>query len=274
MKKLETKIKEVIKKVENLSWQIIKSLEDIELNHLHDDWNYTQEIESDKYQFSGQIKGLIKLILVYIEKQGLPNYLEKFQNEIVNKLTNDYLFEFRFDPELQESSQILEDIKEFLYPFPQFDHISEELETKRVGIRYLENILKQTSYIINKMGLIPTKEVEIYNAIKIVINSTFPKSHGAGSNFRKIGKEYKPDILIPELEVAIEYKYVNSEKKLINCIEQILVDVKGYQDDLNYKIFYSVFYLKGDIVGQNRFDELWAEYCFPKNWKPFYCVGK
>jgi hypothetical protein len=274
MKTLETRITDTIKFGDNLFWQIIKSEEDVGLRHLESDIEYNDSIEINKYRFSELINSLLKLVLVFIEKQNLPLYLDKFRNEIINKLTDEYLFEIKNDPELPESSKLIEDVREFLYPFAHFDSASDDLNYKRFGLKYLENILNQTGYIINQSDKIPTKETDVYNAVKTVINSTFLNSHEPGSNFRKIGKQYKPDILVPELEVAIEYKYGDSEQKIIKCIEQIIVDVHGYQKDKTYKIFYAVFYVKNDVIGKLRFDEIWKEYNFPNNWKPIYCIGK
>ncbi len=274
MDKLGCKIIDYIKYSESLSWNLIKSQEDVDLHHLEDDLNYVQQIEANKYQFSELINTLVKLLLVFFEREGLDNYLEKFKSDIVDKIDDSYLFEIKFDPELPATSRIIEDIKGFLLPFSQFDNYSEEQQIRKIGIRYLENILNQTSFIIHESGKNPQSEVKVYNQVKIVIESTFPDSKKAGSNFRKIAKEYKPDILIPELEVAVEYKFANSEEKLIRCIEQILVDVKGYQNDADYKLFYAVFYVTNDFIGQIRFNEIWKDYSFPRNWKGIYCIGR
>ncbi|KEO72238.1 hypothetical protein [Anditalea andensis] len=274
MKTLETKIIDTIKFGEYLFWQIIKSEEDVSLRHLENDVDYNRSIENNKDRFSELINSLMKLIIVFIEKQILPSYLEMFKNEILNKLTNEYLFQINFEPEMHETSKLICDIRVFLYPFSQFDSVSDDLNYKKFGFRYLENILNQTGYIISQSEKFPLKETEVYKAVKTVIKSTFLNSHEAGSNFRKIGKEYKPDILVPELEVAIEYKYGDSEQKIIKCIEQIIIDVQGYQKDGAYKMFYAVFYVKNDLIGKLRFEEIWKEYNFPNNWKPIYCTGK
>lgn len=94
------------------------------------------------------------------------------------------------------------------------------------------------------------------------------------SSFIKSFKEYKPDILIPELHAAVEYKYANSAEKLKSTIDQICADVTGYTGDSDYRIFYAVFYVTQDFWGQEMFARVWSEMNFPKNWKAFYIVGK
>ncbi|EPU1022796.1 hypothetical protein ACVUNK_004389, partial [Escherichia coli] len=92
--------------------------------------------------------------------------------------------------------------------------------------------------------------------------------------FLKSFKEYKPDILIPELFTAVEYKYASTEEKLKSTIEQIAADVKGYTGDNDYNIFYAVFYVTTDFWGLEKFMNVWNENKFPQNWIPVYVVGK
>lgn len=140
--------------------------------------------------------------------------------------------------------------------------------------KHLETILKNTEYIINQLNLKPKSEASVYNAVKHVIFSIFFKSKNAGSNFLKISKEFKPDILVPEAKSAVEYKYAKDETKLKATIEQIAADAKGYTGDSEYEYFYAVFYVTKDFWGENRFYEAWKEFNFPENWIPIYIKGK
>lgn len=91
--------------------------------------------------------------------------------------------------------------------------------------------------------------------------------------FIKTAKAYKPDILLPHLKCAIEYKYAKDENKLIETIDQILVDVKGYDKNASYNLFYAVFYAKPGIWTKKKFKTVWNEKGFPKNWKSIFVVG-
>jgi hypothetical protein len=94
--------------------------------------------------------------------------------------------------------------------------------------------------------------------VKTFCDVTFPKAKldGGFHPFYSNAKCYKPDILIPTLNCAIEYKFARTEATLVKTIEQILIDVKGYAGHPIYKYFYAVFYVKSGIISKNRFDEI------------------
>lgn len=140
--------------------------------------------------------------------------------------------------------------------------------------KYLENILKNTESILIALNITPKSEPDVYRLVKHVIYAVFPKAREAGSNFLKIAKEFKPDILIPEAKAAVEYKYAKDVHKLKATIEQIAADAKGYTGDSDYEFFYAVFYVTKDFWGELKFMEAWGEFDFPSNWIPIYIVGK
>lgn len=218
------------------------------------------------------VKSLHNQILCYLDMKKLNSYLDIFIKrfgEFPN--TDDAYNGIDFEPFNGEIyNTYLHDIWSFLSPFNFFKN---DLNAKKCGISYIENILKNTASIIYKMGTKPTTETEVYNAVKIIIESVFPSSKKAGSNFIKTAKKYNPDILIPELETAIEYKYADNENKLKNAIEQIAADAKGYTGDSEYNLFYAVFYVTDDFWGIEKFKKAWQDNEFPKNWKAFYIVG-
>jgi hypothetical protein len=44
----------------------------------------------------------------------------------------------------------------------------------------------------------------------------------------KIFKTYKPDIGVPSLMVAAEYKFIDSHQEAKNALDEIYADMKGY----------------------------------------------
>lgn len=154
-----------------------------------------------------------------------------------------------------------------LAPFKAFETESEDERIKKEGLVYLEHILESTAVIIKSLGIVPTKESEVYDAVRIVTQATFPKVIYPTESFQKEAKCYRPDILIPTLKCAIEYKYAMDEKRLIDTIDQILVDVKGYSHNRVYNLFYAVFYVKSGIWTEKKFNSVWEEREFPDNWK-------
>ena len=145
---------------------------------------------------------------------------------------------------------------------------------KLSGVQYLETILKNTAAIIHKSGKTPKSEVDVYKSVRHVLEVIFPSAKSPKTNFIKTAQEYKPDILIPELSAAVEYKYAADEARLKSVIAQISDDVKGYSGDEDYNLFYAVFYVTEDFWGKSKFKEVWREKGFPSNWRWHYIVGK
>lgn len=148
-----------------------------------------------------------------------------------------------------------------------------ELYYSQAGIKYLETILKNTAAIVHDSGKSAKSETEVYKCVKHVIQAIFPKSLHPKSNFIKHAQEYKPDILIPELYAAVEYKYATSIEKLKATIAQLSDDIHGYSNEYDYRLFYAVFYVTKDFVGLEKFEAIWNEKQYPSNWKAFYIVG-
>lgn len=235
------------------------------------DW-WIEEDEQLKLSHESMIKSLHNHIICYFDMMKLNSYLDIFIKkfgEFPN--TTDAYNGIDFEPFNGEIyNQYLHELWSFLSPF---DFFKKDLSIKQTGIKYLETILKNTATAIYKMRQKPISEAQVYNAVKILIESIFPTSKNAGSNFLKTAKEFKPDILIPELSAAIEYKYAKDETKLKTTIEQIAADVKGYTGDQDYNVYYAVFYVTNDFWGESKFEQVWADNKFPKNWRAFYVVG-
>ncbi len=218
------------------------------------------------------IKSLHNQIICYLDMMKLNRYLDVFINKFSEFPNTQEAFNgIDFEPSTGEIyNQYLHELWSFLTPFNFFKN---DLSTKQSGIKYLETILKNTAHIIYGMEKKPKSEAQVYKAVKIVIESVFSSSKQGGSNFLKTAKEFKPDILISELGVAIEYKYAKDETKLKATIEQIAADAKGYTGDKDFNTFYAVFYVTNDFWGKPKFKEVWEENNFPKNWRAFYIVG-
>ena len=225
--------------------------------------------------FHTNAKSIFRLITNYLESKKQLNYLQEFQKTIKPYLEK---AKTSLEGELNEfdgtvHSKLIDEISDFLNAYEFFGEKGYEFLIKRAGIIYLENILENTAVTINALNKIPTSETQVYDAVKFVCHATFPKANFPTSKFITIAKEYIPDILIPHLNCAVEYKYATTESKLKDVIDQILIDVKGYSNHSTYKLFYAVFYVKPDIWGRKKFEAVWKEKGFPKNWKGIYVVG-
>lgn len=247
--------------------------------------NYARNYEIDdeeeeiryltKTSFYTNAKSVFILICNYIEEKNHNFYLADFKNKIEPYLSTmeDALRGELNDFDGEVHSELIDEISNFLNAYEFFGEQGYEYLLRRSGIIYLENILENTAVILNELNKNPNSETQVYKGVKVVCKGTFPEAQHPTSPFISTAKEYKPDILIPHLNCAIEYKYATDENRLKEVIDQILIDVKGYSTNDTYKIFYAVFYVKPDIWGRKKFEKVWKEKGFPKNWKGIYVVG-
>lgn len=231
------------------------------------------EIE-DRFKCIGE--SVFRLCIIYLEHKKLSEYLNRFLKEVEPFLKDrTQTFSASYHEESGEVySNFTSKIWNYMSVFPFLEENDSETLFKRTGITYLENILESTGVIIEQLEIPATTEIQVYNAVKILTQATFPNAIFPTQSFQKTAKCYIPDILIPSLNCAVEYKYADTEKKLIETIDQIVVDVKGYDKHPTYKIFYAVFYVKPGIWTKSRFDEVWKEKKFPYNWKGLLIFGK
>ncbi|MGV7106106.1 hypothetical protein [Flavobacterium sp. U410] len=253
------------------------------INQLNEYFSYCQQgeeesickkIDNHTWNFNKDLRLLCLVILAYLEKKDYKNYYSlflTFSKDIINKKRKHFINVFNNDEE-QESwfySKSLNELITFLEPFYSFD---KDFNNKP-GILYLENILKSTSIILKDLQIVPTCEKEVYDGVKFVIKNTYI-DHVKTYKISGSAKTYIPDILLPSLNCAIEYKYANDLNKLIETIDQIVIDVKGYSNDPIYKHFYAVFYVKTGICAEHRFNEIWNSKDFPDNWSPIFIIGE
>lgn len=253
--------------------EIFHLLRDTEDNPLIDTDFSTKEIRlQKKNEFLHFADRVYNLCIAYLEFKNLPVYITKFDQKLLplyaerdKLLDNAYI-----DLYGGEENMLTRTCREFLFSFRAFG--KGEYYT---GLNYLENILESTSLILGELSVIPSKEQEVYDKVRIVCKAAFHDAQcpGGHNSFNKEAKCYKPDILIPMLNCAIEYKFAETEVELNTTMDEILADVEGYNGNPLYKLFYAVFYVKTGTVTKSRFDTMWNTKNFPENWKPFLVQG-
>jgi hypothetical protein len=254
----------------SLMWQYTPAVEKKEENYI----NQETALEEN---FIYKAKTVYRLITTYLETLKLNEYLNDFKKEFATLFTDspETLLESDLCEETgEEYNKIVSKIWLFLAPFEFSEKSYIDKLLKQTGVKYLEHILRNTQVIINKTGLTLKSEPQIYNTVKFVVESVFPSSLKPTSGFFKSFKNYNPDILIPEIHTAVEYKYADTEEKLKSQVDQVIADTKGYTGDTNYEIFYAVFYVTENFWGIDKFETVWKEMQFPKNWKGIYVIGK
>lgn len=252
----------------------------------HEDHEAEEAIAMLKANFEYYANRLRLLCITYFETKKQTRFLEILERAIEPFYKNEKtLRQGTMDDGDYVSSDLIHAFTKHLSIFPAFSNSDSEI-LKRTGLVYLEHILESTGVIIKQLKKKPKSEVEVYKAVRIVCEATFSNAQFLTWNFQTLINQptfpvdefftdtfqqtvrcYKPDILIPTLNCAVEYKYADNEKTLIETIDQILIDVKGYDKHPKYRIFYAVFYVKVGIWSRKRFDEVWTEKNFPDNWK-------
>lgn len=172
-------------------------------------------------------------------------------------------------------SIISSDFYMFLKPFIEL-YLTNETPKSVIDKSYiisLESLLAETNMLCKLSKTTPKKEPDVYNTVKQYIFILFPKSmHVTGQNFPTVAKVYKPDIIIPECNAVVEYKYIDKLDKVTSTIAGISDDVKGYINNSMFSRFYAVFYMKKQYLPRKKLEKIWEEKRFPKNWKCFFVV--
>lgn len=225
--------------------------------------------------FSRNIENLHFSIITYLDFLKLDDVKKIFMKNFVDdfsfkKALSDFVYN---DWDGQEYLGYLINISRFLSVFHFYPYKSES-SAYATSIKIVERVLSNTGVIISNKAIIPNSEAQVYNAVKEVFEPIFPSCRNPNGKFIQAAKAYVPDILIPEIKVAIEYKYARTEDKLKATMEQVYADIAGYKGHPDYSQFYAVFYVKRDFWGQEKFNRVWEEQGFPSNWKGIYIVGK
>jgi hypothetical protein len=233
-------------------------------------WEHAHEVRS---AFADALDNLYRATLLLIESRNAPEYLRQFYQKFGEKFDGwraSMAIETD-DGTLQPHSVVLRDLRAFLKPLGIGTSAN---NIKRLGIHYLENILANTESLLRRFNVEAAGELEISRAIRHVIEIVFPTAHNAPQGrFFKLFKHYKPDILVPELSAAVEYKYIDVEQKLGATYGQIAEDAKGYSRDPDYQVFFAVFYFTQDFQGLKRYQHAWDQHNFPPDWRPIFIVG-
>ncbi len=228
------------------------------------------------FPFKDNVAGLHFAILSYLDHLNLPDVKTVFKNNFINgfsieKALSETVFN---DWDAQEYLEYLVNVCKFLSVFHFYPYKKSSFNIDPTSIKIIERVLSNTGVIISRKPTRPNSEAQVYKAVKDIFEPMFPSCRHPNGKFVRAAKNYVPDILIPEVKVAIEYKYAEDAQKLNATIEQVYADVAGYKGNPDYKLFYAVFYVTKDFWGQEKFEQVWQEQSFPSNWKGIYIVGK
>lgn len=267
--------------VKYLEEQIKKQINSIENTYLYEYTNYTYYNEQEEYPgytkgwLKERIKDLYNLIKAYFEVKGLSIYLndfikkfEDFVNNKESKLLQTELLHSEGGDELK----VIIDFKRALEPFKAFDY-NKSHEEEQVK---LSNLLKNTDFILKNTLASINNEADIYKQVKWVLGLYYPSCrHVNKASFIKEFSTYHPDILIPELKTAIEYKYIRDKAENIDkYLDAVKIDATNYTEDFRYDHFIAVLYIKDtSIATEQAIHVAWEQKKFPENWRLVIAMG-
>ena len=267
--------------IKYLAEQIKKTISAVDHNHFQMIMNVSEPGEREEYPgwqeswIKSRIKDLYYLILAYLEAKNMVHFLETFKTKFQPIMADDkkIMEDSFYDPEAGVPElNIIYDFKQFLDVFQTFDY----QQTREDELVRLKKILRDTDHILKNSNADIYNETDIYKQVKWVLGMYYPSCRGLNkASFIAAFKSYHPDILIPELKVAIEYKYIKDKTDNIDeFIDQIRSDATNYTGDSRYENFIAVIYLENtSITREDSIQEAWKAKKFPKEWNLVVAPG-
>lgn len=150
---------------------------------------------------------------------------------------------------------------------------SAEEESGRTDREKLQLMLQGAPRMVMEEGADPKNEAEVRRIVGFVLGHCYPDLQKE-IPVKGIFKDYKPDFGIPSLETAIEFKFVDSELQLKNCLGGIYEDEKGYKGTKDWKHFIGVIYMTDAYAAPAQVKAEEKRVKMPKNWTLLLVNGK
>lgn len=246
-----------------------RSIQRTHYEFIMDEYNEYEE-ENPGYRKSWikqRVKDFYYLILTYLEAKKMPLLFASFQSEFYVKINDnsELMKDELLDPEGQPELVLLIEFRRYLEPFKLFDYTYEQ----KNEVQKVIEIISETPFILKNSRATVDNETSIYNEVKWVLGLYFPKTRKTNkARFIEAYNTYHPDILIPELKLAIEYKYIKSSKQNVGeYIDQLKTDSTVYVNDEMYKEFIAAIHISdSSITTRATIEAAWNERKFPENW--------
>ncbi len=140
-------------------------------------------------------------------------------------------------------------------------------------ILMLKRILTNTPKIIYDRKIKPKNEAQVRKAVFDILVHVFPDTVREMS-ISQVTKTYKPDMGIPSIKTAIEYKFADNENEVKKSVGALYEDMHGYAGSEDWKRFYSVIYMTDAYFTQEQIMEEFSRTKSYKNWEPILVHGK
>lgn len=140
------------------------------------------------------------------------------------------------------------------------------------GLHIFETILNNTSKIIERAKLMPSSEADVRAAVRGILQLAF-RDVVREIPLPKSIKVYRPDIGVPSLMAAAEYKFIDSQEKAKAALEGVYADMRGYAGHHAWRSFYAVLYMTENFYNQADVDHEFRLVRADLNWTPLVVIG-
>lgn len=259
---LSKKIKNLFQSIRHEHFQIIMAeQEDGQFDEEHS--GYT------KFWIKERIKEAYYLVLTFLELKGLPTMAARFEAEFLTSLSDNVkLFDTtQSHPDSYEENKMLNEFDIYLMAFKEFQI---DFQDQLLKETQLLSVLGNTGHILSKLKPVISNEADIYKSMQWFLSQFYPSTRFTQkAGFIRRFKTYRPDILIPELKTAIEYKYINNfDDNVDKFLDELKVDSTNFTGDPDYENFIAVIFFEhvGTATPESIF-VAWKEKSMPTNWK-------
>lgn len=212
---------------------------------------------------------MYNILCVYFETLNLNDFLLNFKSTfepiIINKEESTKISSILLKyGDTDEDFDLLIKWKKYLAPFNFFWDKRENKENIKL-VEFLEctnEILKVTK---TEVSIEEDINSIIREIAKFYFNGVMAYSEGY---FVHQFKHYKPDVIIKELNTAIEYKLIREDKEIGIKLDELLIDSQRYSGNHNNKNCIAVFCLSDKVrKTKKEIKEEWNNMNFGNNWE-------
>lgn len=230
-----------------------------------DEGDHAEELEEAQRNLSFFIEKVFRDTAILAERMALPGYRKEVlrTRKAFKDLTATEMppWEIMFhSPPLAAARTV-------------FNSIATMFEGREVtGLHIFETILHNTSKIIERAGLMPSSEAQVREAVRGILQLAF-RDVIREIPIPKSIKVYRPDIGVPSLMAAAEYKFIDLMQEAKAALEGIYADMRGYAGNHTWRNFYAVLYMTENFYNQADVDYEFRLVKADVNWTPLVVIG-
>lgn len=210
------------------------------------------------------IQQYFHLLSAYFEVKGLNEYRKRFVNEFGEDIRKTMKVSEVGYHEGEPYLKMFVEMGAYLAPFKALAYNYSPKGKSRLT-KVIE-VIEETPMILRKLGIQPSSEPEVYKPVRWILEFYYELPPINRSHFAGKFKRYVPDILLPEVETAIEFKFATANKNLEDYIDEIVSDAVNYKGDSDYNQFIAVLCIQNNQTTKAKIQSAWDNKGFNKNW--------